>query len=298
MSTGVHGSNGLNPRISYKIYQIYVIPRLLYGLEVLPLNVSNIDCLRRFHQNSLRRFQSLPPRTATSVLHLLLGALPLAAERHKRQLSLLYSVLSCDNDVITNLLQRQAAVTSNCKSFFSRVGTVLNMYSLPSIQILQTALPPKSEWKRIINSAMSEYWTHTFREDLATKSTVKYMNITSLSINTVHPTWAHLDSSVSDVRKGITRARMMTGTYYMQINKHKFSNCAVDPTCQLCRIEDEDIVHIITRCPALNQIRKLYIPKIKAVLQNLQYYNCVHQMFISRESLTQFIPGQQLGLNQ
>ncbi len=53
--------------------------------------------------------------------------------------------------------------------------------------------------------------------------------------------------------------------------------------------EDEGIVHIITRCPALNQIRKLYIPKIKAVLQNLQYYNLCPSNVNSRESLTQFI---------
>ena len=33
---GVHGTSGLNPKVSYKIYQIYVIPRLLYSLEVLP----------------------------------------------------------------------------------------------------------------------------------------------------------------------------------------------------------------------------------------------------------------------
>ena len=28
INTGVHGSNELNPRISYKIYQCYVMPRL------------------------------------------------------------------------------------------------------------------------------------------------------------------------------------------------------------------------------------------------------------------------------
>jgi hypothetical protein len=35
-NTGVHGSNGLNPTVSFKIYQCYVLPRLLYRLEILP----------------------------------------------------------------------------------------------------------------------------------------------------------------------------------------------------------------------------------------------------------------------
>ena len=32
-NTGVHGSNGLNPKEPYKIYQCYILPRLLFGLE-------------------------------------------------------------------------------------------------------------------------------------------------------------------------------------------------------------------------------------------------------------------------
>ena len=87
IKTGVHGSNGLNPRISYRIYQAYVIPRLLYSLNVMSLSDTHINQLQRFHISTLRRIQSLPERTASSVVQLLLGALPIQAELHKRQLS-------------------------------------------------------------------------------------------------------------------------------------------------------------------------------------------------------------------
>ena len=33
IKTGMHGSNGFNPKVSYKMYQSYVMPRLLFGLE-------------------------------------------------------------------------------------------------------------------------------------------------------------------------------------------------------------------------------------------------------------------------
>ncbi|CAC5411757.1 unnamed protein product [Mytilus coruscus] len=91
MGSGVHGTNGLNPAISYQIYKTYVIPRLTYGLEVLPLTKSNIEELEIFHRKNLRHLQSLPERTSNAVVLLLLGALPIEAEIHKRQLSLLYS---------------------------------------------------------------------------------------------------------------------------------------------------------------------------------------------------------------
>ena len=80
IKTSVHGTSGLNPKISYKIYQIYVIPRLLYSLEVLPLTDTQILQLQRFHMSTLKRIQSLPERTASSVVQLLLGALPVQAE--------------------------------------------------------------------------------------------------------------------------------------------------------------------------------------------------------------------------
>jgi hypothetical protein len=44
IKTGVHGTNGLNPRTSCKIYQVYVVQRLLYGLETL-VECRRLNCL-------------------------------------------------------------------------------------------------------------------------------------------------------------------------------------------------------------------------------------------------------------
>ena len=68
--------NEVSPTTWFQIYKTYVLPRLLYGLEILPLNKTNIATLEKFHKNSLRMIQSLPERTATAAVNLLLGALP------------------------------------------------------------------------------------------------------------------------------------------------------------------------------------------------------------------------------
>ena len=62
MNSGYHGTNGLSPATSFQIYKNYVLPRLLYGLEMLPLNKTHIASLEKFHRNSLRIIQSLPER--------------------------------------------------------------------------------------------------------------------------------------------------------------------------------------------------------------------------------------------
>jgi hypothetical protein len=38
MNTGLHGSNGINPSVALRIYEAYVLPKLLYGMVVLSLN--------------------------------------------------------------------------------------------------------------------------------------------------------------------------------------------------------------------------------------------------------------------
>ena len=60
--------------------------------------------------DTLKRLQSLPMRTATSAVYLLLDALPIEAEQHKRQLSLLYNILVSTNETINELTERQIKV--------------------------------------------------------------------------------------------------------------------------------------------------------------------------------------------
>ncbi|CAG2254015.1 unnamed protein product [Mytilus edulis] len=59
---------------------------------------------------------------------------------------------------------------------------------------------------------------------------------------------------------------MMTGTYILQSDKHKFTHFSTEATCQLCHTESEDIVHMITTCPVLSTIREKYFIDIKKVI--------------------------------
>ena len=150
INTGLHGTNGLNPKTSYVIYSAYVIPRLLYGLEVISLNKTQLKDLERYHLNTLRQIQSLPKRTASSAVYMLLGALPIEAELHKRQLSLLYAVLTSENQCLQEVVQRQLACCfDNVHSFFYTTSKVLEKYDLPSISQLLTSSHSKLKWKHM-----------------------------------------------------------------------------------------------------------------------------------------------------
>ncbi|CAC5383008.1 unnamed protein product [Mytilus coruscus] len=135
---GLNGKGGLNPKTAYKIYQACVLPRLLYGLEILPLNLMQIGELRQFHIKTIRCFQPLPIRTSTAAVYMPIGAIPIEAELHKRQLSLLYSILVSENTKLRTLMERQLIVNSeNPESFFPRVQEILQYHSIMPIHELK-----------------------------------------------------------------------------------------------------------------------------------------------------------------
>ena len=186
---------------------------------------------------------------------MLLGALPLETELHKRRLSLLHSVVSRENECLKGLVQKQLACSFNIQnSFFFIVSNILEKYGLPSLSQLVCSNYSKLQWKHIyvkaINNfwtkqpvcsnhsklkwkhiyviAINNFWTKQFVCEIKTKKTFKYLSMYNLRIGTTHLVWRSLDASVPDVRKGIIKTRILTGTYLLQKHRHSFSSGTVD----------------------------------------------------------------------
>jgi hypothetical protein len=222
-------------------------------MEVLSLNQKQLGILSKFHIDNLRKFQSLPIRTATAVIYLLIGAMPIEAEIHKRQISFLHNILNCNNDNIRALTDRQLIMNiNNPQSFFCRSSATLEMYNLPTITELKTNLPSKLNWKYICKKAIKLFLTENLQKMLQDKTSLRNVNTKDLKVGSTHLVWTSLPSNVADIRKDIAKCRMLTGTYLVQKDKHRFSNGRVDPICPLCGVGDEDIEHMLTMCSALH----------------------------------------------
>ena len=55
LGTGLHGENGLDPDTSIHLLQTYVVPVLVYGLEVILPNDIHLDKLERLHKRFLNQ---------------------------------------------------------------------------------------------------------------------------------------------------------------------------------------------------------------------------------------------------
>ncbi len=92
MGAGFHGTNGISPAVTRKIYLTYVIPRLLYGLEALVLLQKHVDSLETYLRKTLRELQSLPPRVAVAGIYLLMGVPPIESFIDRAIVSLLAGI--------------------------------------------------------------------------------------------------------------------------------------------------------------------------------------------------------------
>ena len=63
--------------------QTYVMPVLVYGLEVVLPKQKHLDTLKRFNRKFLKLILSLPLNVADPAVYILTGTLPVEAVLHK-----------------------------------------------------------------------------------------------------------------------------------------------------------------------------------------------------------------------
>ena len=186
------------------------------------------------------------------------------------------------------LTERQIAVNlDNDLSYFNRIQDILNLYQLPSTDILKDSLSTKEQWKLQFKSAVHNYWTVKHRNEACEKSTLCFMNFEMTKVGQTHTVWSSLESSVAEVRKGIVKCRMVTGTYLLQTSKHKFNRTTISATCNCCGLGDEDITHMLLECSALHVQRKLFFPKVRSIVCN--YIGTNKSIFRTKLNLVKLI---------
>ncbi len=84
IGAGLHGLNGLCPTVSLHMIRIFIIPRLIYGLESIRLTPKDMDTIVLYFKRLLKQIQHLPTRTSDAASYLVLGQLPINAEVEKK----------------------------------------------------------------------------------------------------------------------------------------------------------------------------------------------------------------------
>ena len=285
MGAGMHGRNGISPQLSYQLWKIFVLPRMLYGLEVTTYKSTDMSKLDKFQRKTLRQLQFLPekPPPCNQAVNGLLGAKPVEAVVDQSTLTHFGNILRSEDSIEWELARRQLAVKTNkSKSWFIHVKKLLRKYDLPSPYELLENPPRKDTWKSTVSIAVNALWNQEAKECASSKSSLKYLNIDSLEIGVVHPVWSSLTGNPREIERAAVKARLLTGTYVLQANRAKFNQFNVNPTCKICGEEAEDRLHFILRCNALEANRRHHIKKICDIL-NKSYSSATVQKIVGNQ---------------
>lgn len=258
---GMHGLNGLHPVSCVKLWNTYVLPVLIYGLEVLPLSKSDIESLERLQRKALKRIQHLPNETGNPAVSILTGTMPVKAILDQRRLTLFLSILRQPKSREYAIISRQLAIKEEkSKSWVTSVKRLLSDYDLPTAYELMESPPSKYLWKKQLKRSVFLYWSSSITNHAKDMSTLTHLT-TRLTLGSVHPVWRYCGLNRTDIMMATIKVKMLVGRYYLQIDRAKFNGGPA--TCPLCSEDDENLEHLIMHCCKLQTVRQKYIPRIK-----------------------------------
>ena len=267
MGAGLHGLNGICPPTSMKIIKIYVIPRLIYGLECLTLTKKELQPIETYYKDLIRKILHLPSSTANAACYMLVGALPIEALIHIKVLNLFGAIASRDGSLEFQLYERQLAMKgSNSHSWAIYAKKLLERYQLPKPSELLYSMHYQETWKKQVKEQVEKAWTTQLQEIASEKSTLKYVKLSACCSAECHPVWSTNTSDPIVVHKAMIHAKLLVQRYPLRTSHMTSSKTT---TCPCCGEMEETLKHFAIECTALQRIRAPHLADIGDKLQEI-----------------------------
>ena len=224
LGPGLHARKGMSPIVSAKLWQTYVIPRSLYGIEVLNYTKTDILKFEKLQLKICRQIQGLPNRTANAAVYILLGLEPIQSVVDRLLLTFFGCIIQDEDSIEYRIVERQLQMPSeNINTFVNSLKAVLHKYGLPKPDELLETVPTKQQWKITVKDATQKYWEEKWEKEKSEKSTMKFLDIKKKSIGNPHKIWNLAPKTTLEVRKAGVKAKLITRTYTLQSDKAKFT---------------------------------------------------------------------------
>jgi hypothetical protein len=267
MGAGFSGMNGLSPRYTKKLTEVYVTPALMYGLEALRLTDNEIAEIEKYYRGLLRMLQTLPESTGKPSIYLLIGSLPAEALLDRKILTLFGSILHRRGTPEFEVIIRQLLCKSlNSNSWTVKVRLLLDKYMLPNALELASDPPEHTKWKSDVKSAIYKHWDPKLKKEAADMKSLKHLNLRMCSLKTGHPVW-DTGTDPMQVPKASVRAHIITGRY--SLTGHKCAGRRMVDTCPYCVIgEPETISHFMNRCTLNQDLQQKYKDRLSEYVKS------------------------------
>ena len=254
---------GLVPLLSVRLWNIYCIPRMLYGTSILHLNKSMLSKLNRAQTHLFKRILGIPVTAADESVSLLTGLIPISHRIGQEKLLLLGQLLDLDSTRFERrtFLHALSIGTPSVKG----LKGILDMYKLPTIEDLITNPIPYVSWKRRVKNSISAAVEDATQEGAATKSSLAFWHGKSINPRNLYPK----DPPSTIIRQALTiRAQLLTSTYLTRTRLTKIKK-ATNTKCPLCNLEEDTVVHVVAACSTTVNLLEDLIARASRLLHNV-----------------------------
>ncbi|CAC5395647.1 unnamed protein product [Mytilus coruscus] len=252
MSAGFHGNNGLDPSTCIHILKTYIIPTLIYGLEIIVTDETNMEKLLKFHKRMIKQIISVTQNTSDVVPYIISGLIPIVGQIHLRTLTYVYNIfLLPETSTEKQLSRRQLYLKSvQSNSWFNIVKKIFWKYNLPDIYLQLETPYKKMQLKQLIYQEVFKYWKDQMTTLVKLYKHLGYLNLESYNPGKQHPLIFIPTQSARD-----TYRILVSGSYIFQANRSRFNQNQKVAKCLLCGEDDEDMKLFLLNCTILESTR-------------------------------------------
>ena len=214
----------------------------------------------------------LKQNTPRSVINFLAGCLPGSALLHLRQLSTFGMISRLSGSILhqhaSNIF---SSSTISPKSWFYQIRRWCLLYGLPHPQELLSDPLTKLAFRVLVRKKVISYWEDLLRAEAAPKPSLLFFRPCFMSLASTHPIFTTAGSSPAKVVMASVQAVMASGRYRTEAlcshwSKNKGGVCLLT---DLCSNTIDDIPHIITSCPALENTRNMLSQFTRSYIEKL-----------------------------
>ena len=271
LGSGLHARSGMSPVVLMKIWNTYVVPRFLYGLEVQNPTKTDIKKLEQLQRKVCRQFQCLPERTSFIAVYALTGAEPIEVTLDKYCINLFFGIARLNSTIEKQMLLWESAnANANDTLFINKIAGILEKYGMHTPMELLINPPSKHMGKTMIKKAINEYWYTKYNEEKSTKTTIRHLEIQKEPIGTPHNIWNCVKNQKLDIQKAEVKVKLVTDTYMLQYHQDKFSHKENAGFCKICNDGVEDIEHFILKCKPLDEVRQNKLEQFKRTVEDIK----------------------------
>ncbi|CAG2221649.1 unnamed protein product [Mytilus edulis] len=268
LGSGFHGENGLDMETIIHLFKIYILPVLLYGMDLLTPQSLDLEKLEKFQKKMLKQLMSLPTNTPDPAINILTGILPVEAQIHLKVMTLFINVCTQPNESLEKqLARRQLCIKSmNSNSWFIEVKTIMLKYDLGNASEWLDIQMKKDELLNKAKKGISAYWIERITSLAKLYTGLRYLNSDIFMPGKIHPILRIKHQSPRDSKRVPTKIKLLTGTYILQPLRYKIYKEGTEDHCIACECKEETLEHLLIECEAWNYLRDPILQTIKNLL--------------------------------